>query len=116
MRRLSALFTRRTMLGNGNDCLIRFPKIGVTCTTPIFGWNRPPELATGGFISLAKRVTNNLTGLPTQREPNPDFIRLFQDKGPKFIKLQGVCMWFIWIRIAQSCSERREALGFFLAN
>jgi hypothetical protein len=74
------------MFGDRNDCLIRFPKVGVACTTPIFGWNRPPELATAGFITSAKRVSNNLPGLSTKCEPNPDFIRLFCDEGPEFIK------------------------------
>jgi hypothetical protein len=86
MRRLSGFFANRTMFGDGNDRLIRCPKVGVTCTTPILGRNRPPELATGGFITIAKGIANNLPGLSTQRQPNPDFIRLFCDEGPEFIK------------------------------
>jgi hypothetical protein len=74
------------MFRDGNDRLIRFPKVGVTCTTPVFGRNRPPELATGGFITIAKGVSNNLPGLSTKRQPDPDFIRLFCDEGPEFIK------------------------------
>ena len=66
--------------------MIRFPKVGVTGTTPILGRNRLPELATGGFITIAKSVANNLPSLATKREPNPDFIRLFCDEGPEFIK------------------------------
>ena len=93
--------------------MIGFPKIGVTCTTPILGWNRAPELATCGYITIAKGIANNLPGLSTKREPNPDFIRLFGNEGPKFIKFQGVGVWLTWVRIDQGRSERRETLGFF---
>ena len=96
--------------------MIRLPKIGVTCATPILGWNRPPELATGGFTTIAKGIANNLPGLSTKREPNPDFIGLFCDEGPEFIKFQGVGVWLTWIRVYQGRSEGPEAVGFFLAN
>jgi hypothetical protein len=84
---LSSFLSHWTMFGDGDDCLIRFPKVSVTGTTPILGRNRPPELATGGLITIAKSISNNLPSLSTKREPNPDFIRLFCDEGPKFIKL-----------------------------
>jgi len=86
MRRLSGFLSNWTMFRDGNDGLIRLPKVGVACTTSILGWKRPPELATGGCISIAKCITNNLPGLSTKREPNPDFIGLFCDEGPEFIK------------------------------
>jgi hypothetical protein len=87
MRRLSSFLSYWAMFGDWNDCLIRFPKVGVAGTTPISGRNRPPKFTTGGFISIAKSVANNLPGLSTKREPNPDFIRLFCDEGPEFIEL-----------------------------
>ena len=116
MRGLSGFFANWTVFGDGDDRLIRLPKIGVTGTTPILGRNRPPELATGGFISIAKGIANNLPGLSTKCQPNPDFIRLFCNEGPKFIKFQGVRMWFTWVRIDQGRSERRETLGFFFSQ
>ncbi len=116
MRRLSGLFANWTVFGDRNDRLIGVPKIGITCTAPILGRNRPPELATGGLITIAKGIANNLPGLSTKCEPNPDFIRLFCNKGPKFIKFQGVRVWFPWVWVDQGRSERRETLGFFLSQ
>src|SRR5262245_45090294 len=116
MRRLSTLFSTRTVFGDRDDCLIRLPKIGVTCTTSILGRNRAPELATGDFITSTKRIANNLPGLSTQCQPNPDFIRLFCNEGPEFIEFQGVRVWFTWVRIDQGCLEWREAVGFFFSQ
>jgi len=116
MRRLPGFFARGTVFGDGNDRLIRFPKIGVTGTTSIPDRNRPPELATGGFITIAQGIANNLPGLAAERQPNPDFIRLFCDEGPEFIKFQAVRVWFTRIRIDQGRSEWRESVGFFLSQ
>ncbi|MBK9715407.1 MAG: hypothetical protein IPO81_29605 [Kouleothrix sp.] len=77
MRRLPGFLATWTMFSDRNDCLIRFPKVGVAGTTPILGWNRAPKLATGGFITNAKSVSNNLPGLSTKCESNPNVIGLF---------------------------------------
>ncbi len=80
MRRLPGFFANWTMFRDGNDGLIGIPKVGVTRTTPILGWNRLPELATCGFIPIAKCIANYLPCLPTEGEPNPDFICLFSNE------------------------------------
>src|SRR6266540_2229346 len=116
MCRLSTLFSTWTVFGDRNDRLIRLPKVGVTCTTPILGRNRAPELATCRFTTIAKGIANNSPGLSTKCQPNPDFIRLFCNEGPKFIKFQGVRVWFPWVWVDQGRSERRETLGFFLSQ
>ncbi len=116
MRRLPGFFSRGTVFGDRNDRFIRFPKIGVTCTTSIPVRNRPPELATGGFITIAQRIANNLSGLAAKRQPNPDFIGLFRHERPELIKFQGVRVWFTRIRIDQGRSERRETVGFFFSQ
>ena len=116
MRRLSGFFSNWTVFGDRNERLVGFPKIGGTGTTPILGWNRAPELATCGCITIAKGIANNLPGLSTKREPNPDFIRLFCYEGPEFVKFQDGSLWFTWIRVYQGRSERPEAVDFFLAN
>ena len=54
MRRLSGFFSNWTVFGDRNERLVGFPKIGVTGTTPILGWNRAPELATCGCITIAE--------------------------------------------------------------
>src|SRR6266487_2333396 len=106
MCRLSTLFSDWTVFSDRNDRLIGLPKVGVTCTLPILSRNRAPELTTGGFITITKRIANNLPGLSTQCQPNPDFIGLFCNERPEFIKFQGVSVWFSWIRIDQGHSVR----------
>lgn len=85
--------------------MVGFPEVGVTRPTPILGWNRPPVLATGGFIARTQGIANNLPCSSTKSEPNPDFVRLFRNKGPEFIKFQGLGVRLTGIRIDQGRSE-----------
>ena len=77
---LSGLFADGNMLLVGNNCLIRLPEIAVAGAVTVGGWNRDPQTPTGCFTPVANCIRYDLTTEPTQRDPNPGLIGLFDHK------------------------------------
>src|SRR6266699_5190660 len=63
-----------------NDRLIGLPKIRVAVPGTIGWWNGLPQATTCLFASISYCVSNHLTRLAAQSDPDPGLIRLLEHK------------------------------------
>ncbi len=85
-RRFACFPSDRRMLLLRDNGLIRCPEIGEAVTSAVRKWNGPPQTATSGLASISNGVSNHLTSLAAQRNPDPRLVRLFRDKEPELIQ------------------------------
>src|SRR6266487_5423694 len=63
-----------------NHCLVSRPKISKAMSRAIGFWDSIPQNLTGYFTPISDCVCNYLTRFPTQCDPDPRLISLFQHK------------------------------------
>ncbi len=73
------VFPARRMLLICHHGLLRFPEVAVAVGTAVGLGNLPLQLLTGGPAAVANHVGHNLPRRPTERNPDPMFMYLFQD-------------------------------------
>src|SRR5690606_4476982 len=75
---------------SGNNMLVRLPKITERITAPVGPGNALPQVQTTGLAAIPDEIGHALAGPPTQRHPDPAFVRFLQHKRPHLIQFQHV--------------------------
>jgi hypothetical protein len=75
--------------------------------------NGLPQTATGALASISDRVSDHLTALSAQGNPDPCLVDLSSNKGPQFIQFQGRRSWIGGIRSYHCLAQGWKLSGFF---
>jgi hypothetical protein len=110
----SGLFAHGSMLLLRDDRSIHSQKVCEAMSLLREGWDRLPQALTGGTASVAYGISDHLTRLTTQSDPNPGVVRFFEHKRPEFVQFQDRGSGILWIRGYQGCTEGRKLSDFFL--
>ncbi len=114
MRRLSAFLACLRMLLGGDDLPIRFPEVAVAMPAAISFWHPLPQFAATRFAPVTDVVGDHLARLAAQRQPDPAFLRLFENERPQLVQFQGggLPIFGVWL-LGQRFAQLGKRLGLF---
>jgi len=113
MRRLSAFLACLRMLLGGDDLPIRLPEVAVAMPALISLRHPLPQLAATLFAPVADVVGDHLACLAAQRQPDPAFLRLFEDERPQLVQFQGSGLPIFGVRLGKRFAQLGERPGLF---
>ena len=101
------------MLLLGYDLPIRLPQVAVAMPAAVSLWHPLPQFAAALFAPVADVVGNHLARLAAQRQPDPAFLRLFENERPQFVQFQGGGLPIFGVWLGQCFAQLGERLGLF---
>jgi hypothetical protein len=114
MSRFTCFLSDSTVLFFWDHGLVGCPEISETMASTIGEGNGLPQTATGALASISVRVSDHLTALSAQGNPDPCLVDLSSNKGPQFIQFQGHRSWIGCIRSYHCLAQGWKLSGFFL--
>ena len=113
---LSRLFAHGCMLLLRDHRRVCCPEIREAVTSTIAVWDGLPQPLTRLFAPIPHRISDYLTRLAAQGNPNPGVVRFFEHKRPQFVQFQRRGSGIFWIGGDQGRAQGRKLSYFFLIH